>query len=169
MEKTIYFAGGCFWGMEKVFQIVPGILDTTVGYANGNTENPTYEEVCTDTTGFRETVKVLYDDTMISLNELLDIYFLCINPTVKNRQGNDIGSQYQTGVYYTNEEDLEILQTKFDEEKEKHFAFEVELSKLKNFYDAEEYHQDYLIKNPNGYCHITTEEMEAVQQYLKSR
>ena len=169
MEKTIYFAGGCFWGMEKVFQIVPGILDTTVGYANGNTENPTYEEVCTDTTGFRETVKVLYDDTMISLNELLDIYFLCINPTVKNRQGNDIGSQYQTGVYYTNEEDLEIIQTKFDEEKEKHFAFEVELSKLKNFYDAEEYHQDYLIKNPNGYCHITTEEMEAVQQYLKSR
>ena len=169
MKKTIYFAGGCFWGMEKVFQIVPGIKDTTVGYANGNTENPTYEEVCTDTTGFRETIKVIYDDTMISLNELLDIYFLCINPTVKNRQGNDIGSQYHTGVYYTNEEDLEIIQAKFEEEKEKHFAFEVELSKLKNFYDAEEYHQDYLIKNPNGYCHITTEEMEAVQQYLKSR
>lgn len=169
MSKTIYFAGGCFWGMEKVLQIIPGVLETTVGYANGITENPTYEEVCSNTTEHRETVKVIYDETQVSLETLLDVFFICINPTVKNRQGNDIGSQYQTGVYYSDDEDKEIIEKKFKEEKERHYVFEVECSKIKCFYDAEEYHQDYLIKNPNGYCHITNTEMEEVKEYLKNR
>lgn len=169
MKKEIYFAGGCFWGMEKVFQIVPGILDTTVGYANGHTINPTYEEVCTDTTGFRETVKVIYDNEQVSLETLLDVYFLCIDPTVKNQQGHDIGSQYQTGVYYVESEDEPFLKDYFNHVKNSYPAFYVELTKLQNFYDAEEYHQDYLIKNPNGYCHITNQEMEAVKAYLENR
>ena len=169
MSKTIYFAGGCFWGMEKVFQIVPRVLETTVGYANGITDNPTYEEVCSNITKHRETVKVIYDEKKVSLETLLDVFFICIDPTVKDRQGNDIGTQYQTGVYYSIQDDYPIIMKKFEEEKKKYNPFEVECSKLKCFYDAEEYHQDYLMKNPNGYCHITNAEMEEVKEYLKNR
>lgn len=165
-EKTIYFAGGCFWGMERVFQIVPGILETTVGYANGKVSNPSYELVCSDTTGHRETVKVLYDEEVISLKQLLDIYFLCIDPTVQNRQGHDIGSQYQTGVYYVHEEDQKIIESYMEEKKKEYEVFFVEYGALECFYDAEEYHQDYLMKNPDGYCHITSQEFHAVKQYL---
>ena len=153
--KTIYLAGGCFWGMEKALQQLDGVKETTTGYANGNVANPTYQLVCTDTTEFRETVRVEYDPAEISLQKLLKAYFICIDPTVRNQQGHDIGSQYQTGVYYVDDEDVPVIAEAFENEKKKYDKFYVELKKLENFYDAEEYHQDYLIKNPNGYCHIS--------------
>ncbi len=164
MKKVIYFAGGCFWGTERAFQLLDGVCDTEVGYANGHTENPTYKEVCTDTTGYRETVKVTYDDEVISLTTLLQAYFICVDPTVQNRQGHDIGSQYQTGVYYTDEADREIIAAYFEKMKPNYPAFYIELCPLQVFYSAEEYHQDYLIKNPEGYCHIRKDEFEAVKK-----
>ena len=108
MIKTIYLAGGCFWGMERAMQFLDGVVRTTVGYANGNVDDPDYKLVCTDTTGHRETVRVEYDDEQVSLNKILKAYFICIDPTVTNRQGGDIGSQYQTGVYYVDEESRKI-------------------------------------------------------------
>ena len=163
MNKEIYFAGGCFWGMEKVFRSLPGVTDTTVGYANGLTRNPTYQQVCTDTTGHRETVKVVYDPAVITLEKLLEVYFLVIDPTVPNRQGGEVGSQYQTGVYYSDPEDLPVLSAAFEAQKAGGGDFFVELLPLRCFYDAEEYHQDYLEKNPDGYCHITPVEMARVR------
>lgn len=164
MKKDIFFAGGCFWGTEHIFKIIPGVLDTTVGYANGSMENPSYEDVCYKATGHRETVKVTYDDAKQLLSRLVQAFFMVIDPTVKNRQGNDMGSQYQTGVYYVDEEDLSVLENAFAKEKAKHNEFYVELKSLNNFYDAEWYHQDYLDKNPDGYCHISYEEMEKVRK-----
>ncbi|MBQ3411988.1 MAG: peptide-methionine (S)-S-oxide reductase MsrA [Oscillospiraceae bacterium] len=154
-RREIYFAGGCFWGTEKVFQSLNGVLDTTVGYANGHVADPSYELVKTDTTGHRETVKVVYDPSVISLRKLLKAYFICVDPTVKNQQGHDIGSQYQTGVYYTDEESADVIREVFREKRREYDPFCVELAPLACFYDAEEYHQDYLIKNPDGYCHVT--------------
>lgn len=167
-EKIIYMAGGCFWGTEKLFQAADGVLETTVGYANGHTANPTYKEVCTETTGYRETVEVRYDADTVSLQTLLGIFFLCIDPTVTNRQGEDIGSQYQTGVYYTDEESRKIIEEYFAKEREKHERFCTELAPLQVFYPAEEYHQDYLIKNPEGYCHISLHEMQKVKEFLEA-
>lgn len=161
--KEIYFAGGCFWGTEKVFKACPGVKAATAGYANGHTENPTYQEVCTDTTGHRETVKVEYDPEEISLTKLLRVFFLVIDPRVRNRQGNDAGTQYQTGVYYSDSEDAALLEAVFAEKREEIHPFCVELAPLLSFWTAEEYHQDYLDKNPGGYCHITPAEMEEVQ------
>ena len=165
-EKTIYLAGGCFWGTEMVFQSLTGVKETTVGYANGNPEikDPTYQLVCTDTTGYKEAVKVVYDPEKIALSVILDAYFLCIDPTLKNRQGGDIGSQYQTGVYTEDGETMREAQEYFEEEKKKYPVFYTELEPLAVFYEAEEYHQDYLKKNPGGYCHITKHEMEQVRQ-----
>jgi peptide methionine sulfoxide reductase msrA/msrB len=160
--KEIYLAGGCFWGTEKAFKLLSGIISTTVGYANGNTINPTYKEVCTNTTGFKECVKIIYNENEISLKKILKAYFLIIDPEVKNRQKEDIGTQYQTGIYYKDSNDLKDIEEIYNTEKNKHDKFYVELSPLKNFYDAEEYHQDYLDKNPNGYCHITKIEYEKI-------
>lgn len=163
-QHVIYLASGCFWGSEKAFKALNGVIHTTVGYANGHVENPTYEMVCRDTTGFRETVKVEYDPNQISLRKIIKAFFYCIDPTQKNRQGEDVGSQYQTGVYYTNEEDHQYIQQLFEEEKTKHSAFYVELEPLQCFYAAEEYHQNYLDKHPDGYCHITSIEMDKIEQ-----
>lgn len=162
--REIYFAGGCFWGTEKVFQSLHGVVETTVGYANGTVADPSYELVKTDTTGHRETVKVVYDPDQITLAKLLKAYFICVDPTVKNQQGHDIGSQYQTGVYYTDPADLEIIEPIFAEKRAQYDPFCVELAPLSCFYDAEEYHQDYLIKNPDGYCHISREEYRKVRE-----
>lgn len=153
--KKIYFAGGCFWGVAEYFSRIDGVKETIVGYANSKIENPSYEEVCTGRTKASETVEVLYDEKSISLVELLKRYFKIIDPTILNRQGNDIGTQYRTGIYFTNEDDLEKI-TDFIDEIKKNYdkKIVVEVLKLKNFYKAEEYHQDYLKKNPNGYCHI---------------
>ena len=153
--KEIYLAGGCFWGTEHYFKQIDGVVDTEVGYANGITENPTYKEVCTDKTGFAETVHVIYNPDKVSLKFLLEMYFKAIDPTSINRQGHDTGTQYRTGVYYTDSSDEATISKVFGEEQ-KHIQGKivVENLPLKNFYKAEDYHQDYLDKNPDGYCHL---------------
>lgn len=155
MKKNIYLAGGCFWGLEAYMKKIDGIISTKVGYANGNTENPTYHDVCHDNTGHAETVEIEYDEKIIDLRKILKYYFRVIDPTALNRQGNDVGNQYRTGIYYENEEDKEIIKEELlilQENYEKKIVVEVE--PLNKFYEAEEYHQDYLTKNPSGYCHI---------------
>lgn len=156
--KEIYFAGGCFWGTEHFFKQIRGVAETSVGYANGVGEAPTYEQVCTDTTGFAETVCVKYDPNVVSLKFLLQMYFKAIDPVSVNRQGHDTGTQYRTGIFYTDEADLPIIKNVYAEEQS-HYAepFAVQLLPLKNYYLAEEYHQDYLDKNPSGYCHLPTQ------------
>ena len=153
--KEIYLAGGCFWGTEHYFKQIDGVVDTEVGYANGTTENPTYKEVCTDKTGFAETVHVTYNPDKVSLKFLLKMYFKAIDPTSINQQGHDTGTQYRTGVYYTDSTDEATISKVFDEEQ-KHIQGKivVENLPLKTFYKAEDYHQDYLDKNPDGYCHL---------------
>jgi len=154
--KTIYLAGGCFWGLEKYLSLIQGVAATLAGYANGRTENPSYEDVCHKNTGHAETVKVEYDPSRISLNSLLDLYYDVIDPTSLNRQGGDIGTQYRTGVYYTDGEDSEtILASVALLQKNYKMPVVIEVMPLKNFYPAEEYHQKYLDKNPGGYCHIS--------------
>lgn len=153
--KDIYFAGGCFWGIEEYFSRIEGVTDTEVGYANSKVENPSYELVCSGMTDSAETVKIIYDENIISLENLLEKLFLVIDPTLLNRQGNDIGSQYRTGIYYNEDEDLEIINSYIDSIKNNYKKdILTEVLKIKNFYPAEDYHQDYLKKNPNGYCHI---------------
>lgn len=153
--KEIYFAGGCFWGTQHFFKQIRGILGTEVGYANGHTSDPTYQEVYTDQTGYAETVKVMYDPDQISLELLTELYFKSINPVSLNRQGEDEGTRYRTGIYYTSEEDLPVLRKVYDTiAKQYPTPLAVELEPLKNFYTGEEYHQDYLDKNPTGYCHL---------------
>ena len=156
--KEIYLAGGCFWGLQKFFDQFDGVVSTEVGYANGpdcrDGHWPTYEEVCRSS-GHAETVKIIYDEKGISLPELLRFYFMVIDPVSVNRQGNDRGIQYRTGIYYTDESDLPTLKACYAKEQEKYpRKMEVELLPLENFYPAEEYHQKYLEKNPGGYCHI---------------
>ena len=159
-ENVIYLAGGCFWGIEALMQAIPGVIDAQSGYANGsNQAGANYRTVCTGETGFRETVRVEYDPAQVSLDALLLAYFYVIDPTVENRQGNDIGSQYQTGVYYTNDKAKETVERIADIERSRSRAFFVEIGPLVNFYPAEDYHQDYLDKNPGGYCHIPREEI----------
>ena len=155
MMKTIYVAGGCFWGVQHYFDQFDGILKTTVGYANGNSENPEYKDVKAGLTGHAETLEIQYDDTIISLSKILDLYFDIIDPVSVNQQGEDIGISYRTGIYYVDETDLEIIQDKYNEIQEKYDAvLAVELEPLKNFFNAEEYHQKYLDKNPGAYYHI---------------
>lgn len=155
MTKDIYLAGGCFWGTEHFFKQIRGVEATEVGYANGITEQPTYEQVCTDTTQYAETVHVVYDPEVVSLSLLLELYFTAIDPLSVNQQGHDRGTQYRTGVYYTDEADLPAIEAVFHIEQAKYDQpMAVELQPLKNFYKAEEYHQDYLDKNPSGYCHL---------------
>jgi len=153
--KEIYLAGGCFWGMQAYFDLRKGVKETVVGYANGNIKNPTYEQVCTNTTGFAEAVYIKYDEKEITLSKILEDFWKVIDPTLLNRQGGDIGTQYRTGIYYVYEEDLKIINESFNNEALKHDKTIVtEVMPVKNFYAAEEYHQKYLEKNPNGYCHI---------------
>ena len=153
----IYFAGGCFWGIEEYFSRVPGVAGASSGYANGSQdiEHPSYLQVCDGDTGFAETVKVLYDPDVIGLDELCRAFFRAIDPTSKDRQGNDVGNQYRTGVFYIDEADVEVLQSIFDEVNAQYGgAVVTELAPLSNFWPAELYHQDYLRKNPGGYCHV---------------
>lgn len=153
--KKIYLAGGCFWGVEHFFSLIDGIIETNVGYANGIKENPNYEEVCSQKYQFAETVEVVYDENTITLNKILDKFFKIINPTSLNKQGNDIGLQYRTGIYFINKEDMNISKQKLIKLQEKYSDnIKIELLPLVNFYLAEKYHQQYLYKNPNGYCHI---------------
>lgn len=153
--KEIYLAGGCFWGTEHFLKQIEGVEATRVGYANGNIVNPTYQQVCTGTTNFAETVKVQYDPDKADLPFLIDLYFKTIDPTSLNCQGNDRGTQYRTGIYYTDVADLPVIRETVNRLAANYTRpLEVEIEPLKNFYPAEEYHQDYLDKNPGGYCHI---------------
>ena len=166
-ENVIYLAGGCFWGMEQLMQSIPGVIDAESGYANGTCEaDADYKTVCKGETGFREAVRVEYDPGQVSLDALLLAYFYVIDPTVENRQGNDRGSQYQTGVYYTNESTKETVERIAEIERERSEKFFVEIGPLKNYYPAEEYHQNYLEKNPGGYCHIDVRSADAFAERM---
>ena len=152
--KRIYLAGGCFWGLQKFFDQFAGVERTEVGYANGPDAAPSYQEVCASS-GHAETVLVEYDEEKIDLEKLLDYYFMVIDPLSYNRQGMDMGVQYRTGVFYTDESQLPVIRKVFArEEKKAGRKLAVLLEPLKNFFSAEEYHQKYLEKNPGGYCHI---------------
>jgi len=165
--EVIYLAGGCFWGIEKLMQSIPGVVNAVSGYANGDADlEPTYTSVTTGDTGYRETVRVEYDPTEISLDALLFAYFMVIDPTIENAQGPDIGTQYQTGVYYVNDASKATVARIAAIERARHEDFIVEIEVLERFYDAEEYHQDYLDKNPNGYCHISQDEMHVISELI---
>lgn len=154
--SEIYIAGGCFWGLQAYYSRIPGVKESISGYANGTKANPTYEEVCTGTTGHAETVKVIYDATIVKLSELVEIFFKIVDPTQRNRQGNDMGTQYRSGIYYIKASEKEII-SEIVESKRKNYQKPIvtEIEELKCFYQAEEYHQAYLDKNPGGYCHIS--------------
>ena len=153
--KEIVIAGGCFWGVEEFLSRINGVVETEVGYANGRTENPTYEQVCNLNTGFAEAVYVKYDPQVLSLEKLLEEYWGIVDPTVLNRQGPDVGSQYRTGLYFIDLDDEAALIESRNKEQEKYSKKIVtEIKPLMNYYKAEEYHQKYLKKNPGGYCHI---------------
>lgn len=153
--KSIVLAGGCFWGVEAYFKKINGIQETEVGYAMGIVDNPTYEEVCTGVTGNVEVTKVIYDETVISLSRIIYHLFNIIDPTILNRQGNDIGTQYRTGVYYEfGEDQIEVNEYIASIKDNYDKPIVVEVLPLKNFYTAEDYHQKYLDKNPTGYCHV---------------
>lgn len=152
--STIYLAGGCFWGTQKFFDQFEGVISTETGYANGPDAAPTYQDVCKNS-GHAETVKIEYDPAVISLTELLNYFFMVIDPLSVNRQGHDVGIQYRTGIYYTDESQLPEIKAVYKEQEEKAGAkLAVEMEPLQNFFRAEEYHQKYLDKNPGGYCHI---------------
>lgn len=160
-KSIIYLAGGCFWGIEALVQAMDGVTEATTGYANGTSEeDANYKTVCGGETGFRETVRVQYDPSETSLDAILFAFFRVIDPTLKNRQGNDTGTQYQTGVYYTSKYARETVERIAAIEAARAESFNVEIGPLHNFFAAEEYHQNYLDKNPDGYCHIPREEIE---------
>lgn len=167
---TIHLAAGCFWGAQRYLQLIDGVISTRVGFANGNTDNPTYEEVYTDTTGYAEAVELTFDPSIVSLKFLLQMYFKAIDPTSLNKQGEDEGTRYRTGIYYSDEQDLNTItevivaeQANYDEE------FQVEVAPLKNFFAADEYHQNYLVKNPTGYCHLPVALFELAKKAKESR
>ena len=155
MTKTIFLAGGCFWGTQHYLKQINGVLETQTGFANGNTENPDYEQVYTDRTGYAETVRVVFDPDILPLRKLLDLYFLCIEPTSVNRQGEDEGTRYRTGIYYIEPEDLPTIREVYREAQHGYSCpLAVEVLPLRSFHPASEYHQDYLVKHPDGYCHL---------------
>ena len=150
--KTIYFAGGCFWGVEKYFSMAKGVISTEVGYANGTKDNPSYLDLKHGLDDASETVKIEYDESVVSLEKLLELYLRVVDPFSINKQGEDEGIQYRTGIYYLNMEDKDIVEAYF-----KSIGLvnhKIEILSLKKFFSAEEYHQKYLDKNPTGYCHI---------------
>lgn len=158
MDKVIYFAGGCFWGTAHLFSLVQGVKASVAGYANSRVENPSYRMVCTGLTGASESVEVLYNPGEVSLSDLVRLYLRSIDPLSLNRQGNDVGTQYRTGIYYTDPSDVPVIEGLLDELQERYTApLAIEFAPLENFYPAEEYHQDYLVKNPAGYCHVNPE------------
>ncbi|WP_095294127.1 peptide-methionine (S)-S-oxide reductase MsrA [Helicobacter sp. 13S00482-2] len=153
--QNIYLAGGCFWGIQGYFDLLVGVEKTSVGYANSNITNPSYEDVCTGTSGAAETLKLFYDEKKICLEEILGRFFSIIDPTAINKQGNDIGTQYRSGIYAKDlnllekcRDFLQKIQSRYDK------PIQTEIKELTNYYLAEDYHQKYLQKNPRGYCHV---------------
>ena len=166
MRRSICFAGGCFWGMEALYRRLPGVLDVSAGYANGDTaDHANYDDVCTGRTGFREAVQVAYEDGTVSLPHLLFVFFAAIDPETPNRQGPDVGSQYQTGVYWMDPADEGIIRSIADLEAAAVPFFAVELKPLACFYPAEEFHQRYLEKHPRGYCHVAPWKLAALPDF----
>ena len=153
---SIYFAGGCFWGVEHYFKQVKGVVSTETGFANGKTADPTYEEVYTDATGYAETVHIIYDEAQVTFELLLELFFAAIDPTSLNKQGHDEGTRYRTGIYYTTESQRALSAAYIAAEQKKYDKpIVVELEPLQSFYPADAYHQDYLDKHPDGYCHLS--------------
>ena len=157
--ESIIFGAGCFWGVERKFWSLPGVVMTSVGYAGGDHPNPTYQLVCSGVTGHSEVVKIDYDPSKISLMDLLKVFWECHDPTQGMRQGNDVGTQYRSAIYCSNEDDLiaaEESKKSYQKTLSKNSYPEIttEISLIKNYYFAEEYHQQYLAKNPLGYCGI---------------
>ena len=153
--KTIFLAAGCFWGAQHYLKQIHGVVETETGFANGNTDNPTYKEVYTDRTGYAEAVRVVFDPEVLPLKRLVQLYFDCIEPTSVNQQGEDRGTRYRTGVYYIEPEDRLTIQEVYDEVQRGYSApLAVEVEPIRNFFPADESHQDYLDKHPDGYCHL---------------
>ncbi|MBX4259012.1 peptide-methionine (S)-S-oxide reductase MsrA [Clostridium estertheticum] len=153
--KTIVVAGGCFWGVDAYMSKIDGIVETKVGYANGIKKDPTYDEVCSGNTGHAEACLISYDEKVVSLEKILNKFWAVIDPTAINRQGADVGSQYRSGIYYSDKNDLDIILSTKDKVQSKYEKVIVtQIQPLSCFYDAEDYHQKYLQKNPGGYCHI---------------
>ncbi|MCM1319618.1 MAG: peptide-methionine (S)-S-oxide reductase MsrA [Muribaculaceae bacterium] len=153
--EKIVFAGGCFWGTQHLLSQLHGVRRAIAGYANSEVASPTYEEVCTGKTNAAEAVEVEYNATVVDLTKLLDFFLSSIDPTTKDRQGNDKGTQYRSGIYYTTDTQKRLALVALDRlQKRFNKPLVVEVLPLKNFYKAEENHQDYLDKNPGGYCHI---------------
>ena len=152
MEKVIYLAGGCFWGVQEYFSRLKGVTNTVCGYANGTTAFPTYEEVKSQKSGHAETVKIEYDNDIITIQKLLEHFLRFVDPYAVNKQGEDEGIQYRTGVYYVDLLDAIDIRNYLSSKLKR--GYTIEIAKLNNFFKAEEYHQDYLKKNPTGYCHI---------------
>ncbi|MBR5342075.1 MAG: peptide-methionine (S)-S-oxide reductase MsrA [Erysipelotrichaceae bacterium] len=167
--KKIYLAGGCFWGVEHYLSLINGVIETTVGYANSDIPSPSYEDLKAHRSSASETVEVIYDENVISLKEILDLFFLIIDPTLLDQQGHDIGHQYRTGIYYVDKEDVDIIKSSLAELSKKYDKKIVtELLELSNFTVAEDYHQDYLYKNPDGYCHVNPKMFEIAKNYKKN-
>lgn len=167
--EQIVLAGGCFWGVEAYLRRIPGVCETQVGYANGHTAAPTYEQVCRGDTGHAEAVLVRYDAARLDLSTLLDHYFTIIDPTRADGQGYDIGDQYRTGIYYTQEAQLGPAQQAVARAQAKlERPVVTQVQPLTAFYPAEENHQDYLEKNPNGYCHISFHTLPTAGEHERS-
>ena len=163
MKHTIYLAGGCYWGVEKYLSRIAGVLETEVGFANGHVEAPAYVQVKKGDTGHAETVRVVYDDAIIPLDKLLRLFLRIIDPTRFEKQGEDVGNQYRTGIYWT-EADAAVVRGELARLQAQYAApIVVEACPLQRFYPAEEYHQKYLDKTPGGYCHVPWAEIDWVK------
>ncbi|MDD3129147.1 MAG: peptide-methionine (S)-S-oxide reductase MsrA [Candidatus Izemoplasmatales bacterium] len=162
--KKIILAGGCFWGVQAYYDKVKGVLETETGYIDGDFPNPTYEQVCNGS-NHAEAVRISYDESLVTLNHLLYHFFQIIDPTTINRQGNDIGRQYRTGIFYIDEEDNFIIDAYINKIKSKYQKpIRTEVKKASEFYPAETYHQKYLKKNPCGYCHIDLDLVDEIDK-----
>ncbi len=163
---TIYFAGGCFWGAEHFFKGVDGVVSTMPGYANGTLDNPSYEQVYTDSTGHAETVQVIYDPARVPLGKLVRLFFASIDPLALNRQGHDVGTRYRTGIFYTDPSERAVIEAEFARQEQRLGQYPVtELQPLQSFWPAEERHRDYLGKNTSGYCHLPLRAFKYLRLY----
>ncbi len=171
---TAIIAGGCFWCLDAVYRRMKGVENVISGYANGHVKNPSYKEVCTGSTGHTEAVEIVYDTTQTSYAEILEVFWRIHNPTTLNRQGNDVGTQYRSGIYFTNETQAEIARKSYAAAQESKIwegKFVTELEALKCFYPAEDYHQNYYSNNPDqGYCvYVVGEKVDKFKKLFKDK
>jgi peptide-methionine (S)-S-oxide reductase len=155
------FGGGCFWGVEELFRQIKGVKETVVGYSGGTAKNPTYEQVCSGTTGHVETVQINFDPKETSYGKLLEVFWMSHNPVQANGQGHDIGTQYHGVIFYNTPEQKKIAEASKDKLNREKYNGKIatQIIPAKDFWPAEEYHQKYLVKNPRGYCHINVKEI----------